>query len=184
MLSDLVRLNHIKRETFMTWRVTLPDRIIIFLNSVKVLWMHQFCSKCFLWIHPFWRKKFWIHPFWKKFSLDAPILKKTFLWMHPFWRKVFSGYTHFEKSFLWMHPFWVYMGDWKTVPPNPPTTTTTRTTLSSPWSVGFAADKKHMWKKRPRYIRTYGEIPTGGGGGGGNNCDFPPGPPPLRRRFF
>ncbi len=34
----------------------------------------------------------------------------------------------------------------KTVPPNPPTTTTTnptrRTTLSSPWSVGCAADKK------------------------------------------
>ena len=43
-----------------------------------------------------------------------------------------------------MHPFWLYMGDLKTVPPNPPTTTTTtrRTTPSSPWSVGFAADKK------------------------------------------
>ncbi len=43
-----------------------------------------------------------------------------------------------------MHPFWLYMGDLKTVPPNPPTTTTTRrrTTRSSPWSVGCAADKK------------------------------------------
>ncbi len=45
-----------------------------------------------------------------------------------------------------MNPFWLYMGDLKTVPPNPPTTTTTtrrrRTTPSSPWSVGFAADKK------------------------------------------
>ena len=37
------------------------------------------------------------------------------------------------------------MGDQKTVPPNPPTTTTTtRTTPSSPWSVGFAADKKTL----------------------------------------
>ncbi len=72
--------------------------------------------------------------------------------MHPFWRKVFSGCTHFEekfsldapilkKSFPWMHPFWLYMGDSKTVPPRSPTATR-RTTLTSPWSVGCAADKK------------------------------------------
>ena len=79
------------------------------------------------------------------FSLGTPILKKSFLWVHPFWRKVFSWYTHLKNSFLWMHPFWVYIGDQKIVPPNPPTTTRRRrgrrTTLSSPWSVGCAADK-------------------------------------------
>ncbi len=48
-----------------------------------------------------------------------------------------------------MHPFWLYMGDLKTVPPNPPTTTTTtrRTTPSSPWSVGFAADNKNIFSQ-------------------------------------
>ncbi len=91
--------------------------------KLSVALMHQFCSKSFF--------------------VNTPILKKSFLWIHPFWRKVFSECTHLEKSFLWMHPFWVYLGDWNTVPPIPRTTTTRRrrTKLSSPWSVGFAADK-------------------------------------------
>ncbi len=79
MLSYLVRLNHIKRETSMTWRVTLTDRIILFLNSVKERDL----------MHPFWGNVFSGYTrFEEKFSLDAPILEK-----------IFSGYTHFENFF-------------------------------------------------------------------------------------
>ena len=91
--------------------------------------MHQVCSKSFL----------WMLNFEEKFSLDAPILKK---------------------SFLWMHPFWVCMGDPKTVPPSPPTR---RTTLSCPWSVVCAADinvnvLSFQRQKPPSYFKTLLDI--------------------------
>ncbi len=47
-----------------------------------------------------------------------------------------------------MHLFWVYTGDLKTVLPNPPPNNTTTITLSSPWSVGCAAEKKGCQPER------------------------------------
>ena len=68
-----LRLNHIKREAFMT----LKDRIILFLNSAK--------------------ERDLMNPFWSRvFSWCINFAAKKILWMHPFWKKVFSGCIHFN----------------------------------------------------------------------------------------
>ncbi len=70
------------------------------------------------------------HPFWDKvFAFSHPFRNKVFALSHPFGDKVFA----------FSHPKKLYMGNQKIVPPP---TGTRRTTLSSPWSVGCAPDKK------------------------------------------
>ncbi len=128
-------------------------------------------------MHPFLRKVFFgCTHFEEKFSLDAPILRKKisgythfedkfsldapthfeekFSLDAPILKKVFFKYTHFEENF--------YMGDPKTVPPNPTTTTTTsRATPSSPWSVGCAAETKwQKWLLEPHLLQVPQQVQT------------------------
>ncbi len=92
----------------------------------------------------------WTVTLGQSFYLCLTILRHFFLFSltHPFWDKVFAFTLFWGKVFVFTHLFWnkvfafshpkkLYMGTSKIVP-----APTRRTTLSSPWSVGFAADKK------------------------------------------
>ncbi len=141
MLSD-IRGNGIKREALMTWSETSEEytltRQFLFLNSVKERdLIRPFWSKSLSWCINFKLKVFCESTHFEgKFSLNTPILKRSFLWIHPFWditlqwegegiriRKISDRpsletmlpkktknqkKTFWRKVFSWMHPKKVY----------------------------------------------------------------------------
>ncbi len=100
--------------------------------------VHTPFEKVFAFSHPFCNKVFvFSHLFWKSFCLFTPLLGKFFAFFTPL-RQSFSFSPPPKK---------LYMGRSKIVPLPTITTTKRIRTLSSPWSVGCAADKKIFFKK-------------------------------------
>ncbi len=92
---------------------------------------HPFKDNVFVFSHPFWNKvSAFSHPLWDKISAFS----------HPFWNKV-SAFSHpfLDKVFCLFRIQKTVHGKLKNNPPQQQQKQ--GLTLSSPWSVGFAAEK-------------------------------------------